>query len=101
MPLPPKEEARFAFGNAYPEGGSKVRFYCLYERSEVISREGEFTNGRITVSLRAAGAAIPLNEVRHMERKRNIPPNHRPTRCHCEARSAAAIPLKKNGKYAP
>ena len=21
--------------------------------------------------------------------------------CHCEARSAAAIPLKKNGKYAP
>ena len=57
----PKEEARFAFGNAYPEGGSKVRFYCLYERSEVISREGEFTNGRITVSLRAAGAAIPLN----------------------------------------
>ena len=25
-----------------PEGGSKVRFYCLYERSEVISREGEF-----------------------------------------------------------
>ena len=61
MPLPPKEEVRFAFGNAYPEGGSKVRFYCLYERSEVISREGEFTNGRITVSLRAAGAAIPLN----------------------------------------
>ncbi len=42
VPLPPKEEARFAFGNAYPEGGSKVRFYCLYERSEVISREGEF-----------------------------------------------------------
>ena len=43
----------------------------------------------------------PLNQGRHIERKRNIPPNHRPARCHCEARSAAAIPLKKNGKYAP
>ena len=30
-------------------------------------------------------------KVRHIERQRNIPPNHRPTRCHCEARSAAAI----------
>ena len=49
----------------------------------------------IFLSLRAAGAAIPLNEVRHIERKRNIPPNRCPTRCHCEARSAAAIPWSK------
>ena len=42
-----------------------------------------------------------INQGRHIERKRNIPPNYRPARCHCEARSAAAIPLKKCAAYIP
>ena len=34
-------------------------------------------------------------KVCHIERKRNIPPNYRSNRCHCEARSAAAIRWSK------
>ena len=35
--------------------------------------------GDKNVSLRAVGVAIPRNKARHIERKRNIPPNYRNT----------------------
>ena len=58
---------------------------------------------RFCFLLRGKWHEVPIGDkkVRHIERQRNIPPNHRPTRCHCEARSAAAIPLKKYGEYTP
>ena len=64
---------------------TKVESIC-----PVSSSVGSFTPFRMT-----------YKKLSHIERKRNIPQNYRSTRCHCEARSAAAIPLKKNGKYAP
>ena len=77
MPLPPKEEARFVF--------------CLCERSEAISREGEFPQSMYLFTLVVGYFAYAQYDVLFL-----LPPKEEAIYLSLRGNNAtAAIPMKK------